>query len=109
MVLIKIYHKIDDFNFDVIIYPFPDSNISNFVGHNTFSSQILRFGRVCTLFTDFSFRVICMYNKLESRGYEDIYLTKYVFKFCCKYPDIVIKYGYSDFNKFKNACFSHST
>ena len=44
--IIKIFNKTDDFNFDVINYPFPDSNISKSIGYNTFSSQILRFGRV---------------------------------------------------------------
>ena len=104
----KIYNKTDDFNFDVINYPFPDSNISKFIGYNTFSSQIIRYGRVCTLFKDFSFRVKNIYNKLRFRGYEDLYLTKYFFKFCCKYPDIVIKFGYTDYNEFKKACFSPS-
>ena len=101
----KVYHKIDDFNFDVVNYPFPDSNISERIGYNTFLSQVLRFGRICTKFTDFAFRVKFIYNKLKSRGYQEVSLIKYFYKFCSKYPEIMLKYQYHDFKNFKLACF----
>ena len=103
---IKIYHKIDDFNFEVVNFPFPDSNISERIGYNTFLSQILRFGRICTKFNDFAFRVKFIYSKLKSRGYQEEHLIKYFYKFCCKYPEIVMKFGYFNFKNFKTACFS---
>ena len=31
-----ICHKVDDFNFEVISYPFPDSNIHSSLGYSTF-------------------------------------------------------------------------
>ena len=40
--IIGIYHKVDDFNFEVINYPFPASNIPLQVGYNTFYSQFIR-------------------------------------------------------------------
>ena len=94
---IKIYHKIDDFNFEVVNYPFPDSNISESIGYNTFLSQILRFGRICTKFNDFAFRVKFIYNILESRGYQEVHLTKYFYKFCYKYPELVMRFGFFNF------------
>ena len=103
---IKVYHKIDDFNFDVVNYPFPDSNISESIGYNTFMSQILRFGRICTKFEDFASRTRFIYSKLETRGYKEERLIKYFYKFCCKYPDIVRKFGFNNFKDFRHACFA---
>ena len=40
-----IYHKVDDFNFEVISYPFPDSNIHSSLRYSTFYSQQIRFHR----------------------------------------------------------------
>ena len=37
-----IYHKVDDFNFEVINYPFPQSNIHSMLGYTTFYSQLVR-------------------------------------------------------------------
>ena len=100
----KIYHKIDDFNFNVVNYPFPDSNISLQVGYNTFTSQIIRFSRISTLFKDFAFRVKFTYNKLKVRGYDETILSKHFYKFCCRHPDIVLKYGFSNFKFFLDSC-----
>ena len=33
-----IYHKVDDFNFEVISYPFPQSNIHSVLGYTAFYS-----------------------------------------------------------------------
>ena len=51
-----IYHKVDDFNFEVISYPFPDSNIHSSFGYSTFYSQLIRFHRLCNNKSDFWFR-----------------------------------------------------
>ena len=34
-----IYHKVDDFNFEVINYPFPQSNIKSMFVYTTFLSE----------------------------------------------------------------------
>jgi hypothetical protein len=51
--LTGIYHKVDDFNFDVINFPFPDSNINTSLGYTTFYSQLIRFARLCSSGEDF--------------------------------------------------------
>ena len=68
-------------------------------------SQILRFGRVCSKLTDFAFRVKFIFNKLKLRGYKEGLLLKYFHKFCCKFPDIVMKFGFLNFEDFRLACF----
>ena len=38
-----IYHKADDFSFEIMNDPFPQSNINSILGYTTFCSQLLRF------------------------------------------------------------------
>ena len=90
--IIGIYHKIDDFDFEVINYPFPDSNIHTQVGYNAFYSQLVRFYRLCNNVTDFNVRVYMIYKKLSSRGYKDNILYRYFLKFCNRYP-VLTKFG----------------
>ena len=87
-----IYHKVDDFNFEVISYPFPDSNIHSSLGYSTFYSQLIRFHRLCNNKSDFLFRAKRIYEKLINRGYKFNLLRKSLMRFINKYP-VEIKYG----------------
>ena len=62
-----IYHKVDDFDFEVISYPFPDSNIHS-LGYSTFYTQLIRFHRLCNNKSDFLFRAKLIYQKLINHG-----------------------------------------
>ena len=86
------YHKVDDFNFEVISYPFPDSNIHSSLGYSTFYSQLIRFHRLCNNKSDFLFRAKLIYQKLINRGYKLNLLRKSFMRFINKYP-VEIKYG----------------
>ena len=59
----KIYHKVDDFDFEVVSFPFPTSNMSDHITYNSFYSQLVRFSSVCSRFNDFD---IHSRNLLES-------------------------------------------
>ena len=87
-----IYHKVDDFNFEVISYPFPDSNIHSSLGYSTFYSQLIRFHRLRNNKTDFLFRAKLICQKLINRGYKFNLLRKSFMRFTNKYP-MEIKYG----------------
>ena len=63
-----IYNKVDDFNFEVIDYPFPQSNIHSMLGYTTFYSQLIRFFRLCNNINDLLFRAKLSYSKLVKRG-----------------------------------------
>ena len=67
--VIGIYHKVDDFNFEVIMYPFPRSIIDSMLGYTTFSSQLIRFVRLGNNTNDFLFRAERSHSKLVKRGY----------------------------------------
>ena len=51
-----IYHKVDDFNFEAINYPFPQSNIHSILDYTTFYSQLIRFFRLYNNINEFLFR-----------------------------------------------------
>ena len=59
----KIYDNVDDYNFEVVSFPFPTSNMSDSIAYNSFYSQLDRFSSVCSKFNDFDIR--CR-NLLES-------------------------------------------
>ena len=85
----------DDFDFEVISFPFPSSNIPLQLVYTSFYSQIVRYFYLCNNLTDFIVRVKMLKNKLSSRGYSLITLKKYFRKFCLVYP-APLKYGPTD-------------
>ena len=87
-----IYDKVDDFNFEVISYPFPQSNVHSMLGYSTYYSQLIRFFRLCNNINNFLFRAKFSYSKLVKRGYKHNLLLKYFKKFCSAY-NIEGKYG----------------
>ena len=90
--IFKVFHKIDLFNFDVISYPFLDSNIPQRICYNTFFSQLIRFTRISSTRSGFAERVQLIYNKLSNRGYNTVLLNKTFSRFLCKYSHEVIKF-----------------
>ena len=58
-----IYHKVDDFNFEVISYPFPQSNVHSMLGYSTYYSQLIHFFRLCNNINDFLFQAKFSYSK----------------------------------------------
>ena len=81
----------DDFNFEVICHPFPDSNIHSSLDYSTFYSQLIRFHRLCNNKSDFLFRAKLIYQTLINRGYKFNLLLKSFVSFIKKYP-MAIKY-----------------
>ena len=45
----KIYDKRDDFDFDIVIFPFLDGNIPRRPSYRVYIFQLIRFGRVCSM------------------------------------------------------------
>ena len=44
----KMYNKTDDFDLEVISFPFPESNIHSNITYSAFFSQLLRYARICS-------------------------------------------------------------
>ena len=87
-----IYHKADDFNFEVICYLFPQSNVHSMLGYSTYYSQLIRFFRLCNNINDFLFRAKFSYAKLVKRDYKHSLPLKYFKRFWSPYH-IEGKYG----------------
>ena len=79
-----IYHKVDDFNFELISYSFPQNNVYSMLGYSTYYSQLICF-LDCNNINDFLFRAKFSYSELVKRGYKHNLLLKYFIRFCSAY------------------------
>ena len=81
--IIKIYHKVVDFDLEVVSFLFPTSNMSDHITYNSFYSQLVRFSSVCSKFNDFDIRSRNLLESLLNRGFSK-YRLKNSFKKCVK-------------------------
>ena len=56
----KIYDKRDDFDFDIVNYPFLDGDVPRRPSYGVYISQLKRFARVCSHVNDFNTRNKCL-------------------------------------------------
>ena len=97
-------NKVDDFDFEVVNFPFPDSNIHSETGYNAFYSQLVRFFRLCNNINDFCVRVYMIRSKLSARGYKEKLMHKFFLKFGKIYP-VLLKYSIPDIESLWSATF----
>ena len=50
----KIYNKSDDFDFDIVNFPFLDGDVSSSTSYGVYISQLIRFARVSSHVADFN-------------------------------------------------------
>ena len=65
----KIYDKRDDFDFDIVNFPFLDGDVPRRPSFGVYISQLIRFARVCSHVVDFNTRNKCLTAKLLKQGY----------------------------------------
>ena len=68
-VSIKIYDKRDDFDFDIINFPFPDSDVPRCTLYRVYISHIIRFARASSNLSDFNCRNKARTAKLLRQSY----------------------------------------
>ena len=78
----KIYDKRDDFDFDIVNFPF-----------RVYISQLIRFARVSSHVTDFNARNISLTAKLLQQGYRYHKLRKTFSKFYRRHYELVSKFN----------------
>ena len=66
----KIYDKRDDFDFDIVNFPFLDGDVLRSSSYGVYISQLVRFARVSSHVTDFSVRNKILTGKLLHQGYQ---------------------------------------
>ena len=85
----KIYDKRDDFDFDIVKFPFLDGNVPS----RPYISQLIRFARVCCHVDDFNTRNKCLTAKLLKQGYWYHNLRKFCSKFYRRHYELISKFN----------------
>ncbi|KAK3093042.1 hypothetical protein FSP39_010438, partial [Pinctada imbricata] len=88
----SLYDKRDDFNFSIKNFPFLSSNIPSSPSYGVFISQMIRYARASTKYTNFVLRARRLSDKLLSQGYVCDRLTSSLRKFYGRYGELVIHY-----------------
>ena len=83
----------DEFDFDVVNFPFLDGGVPRSASCGVFISQFVRFARVSVHVDDFNTRNKVLTAKLLRQGYGYHKLRKVFSKFCRRHFDIVSKYN----------------
>ena len=65
----KIYDKRDDFNFEIVNFPFLDGDVPRSPSYGVYISQLIRFARVCSNVDDFNNRNLFLTAKLLKQGF----------------------------------------
>ena len=76
----KIYDKRDDFDFDIVNFPFLDGDVPRRSSYKVYISQLIRFSRVCSHVDDFNTRNKCLTAYLLKQGYRYHKLKKFFFQ-----------------------------
>ena len=65
----KIYDKGNDFNFEIVYFPFLDGDVPRSCSYGVYMSQLIRFASVCSNVDDFNNRSLLLTAKLLKQGY----------------------------------------
>ena len=83
----------DDFDFDIINFPFLDGDVPRSTSYGVYISQLIRFARVSGHVVDFNARNKSLTAKLLQQGYRYHKLRKTFSKFYCRYYELVSKFS----------------
>ena len=94
----KIYDKRDNFDFNIVNFPFLEGDVPRSASYGVYPSQLIRFARVSSHVDDFNTLNKVFTAKLLRQGYRYHKLRKAFSKFYRRHFDIVSKYNVN--NKF---------
>ena len=103
----KIYDKRDNFNFKIINFPNMCSNIPASAAYGVYISQLIRYARTSSNYSELLKRHLYLRNRLLDQGYEKIRLIRSLKKFILRFQDLVEIYSVSA-ETIINDGFSHS-
>ena len=92
-----LYDKRDAFGFHIVNFPFMSNNIPSAPAYGVYVSQLIRYARCCSNYSDFLLRDRALVTKLLSQGYKVNRLSNTLKKFYGRHTDLVGKYK-------KNVC-----
>ena len=89
----KIYDKRDDFNFEIVNFPFLDGDVPRSPSYGVYISQPIRFARVCSNVEYFNNRNLFLTAKLLKQGYRYHKIRKAFSKFYHRHSELIVKYN----------------
>ena len=75
----KMYDKRDDFDFEIVNFPYFDGDVPRSTSYGVYISQLIRFARASSQVTDFNTRQKLLSQKLLKQGYQYYKLRKHFF------------------------------
>ena len=72
----KIYDKRDDFDFEIVNFPFLDGDVPCSTSYGVYISQLIRFARASSYVADFNTRNKLLTQKLLKQGYRYLNFAK---------------------------------
>ena len=92
----KIYDKRDDFDFDIVNFPFLDGDVPRRTSYGVYISQLIRFARASSNLNDFKYLNKALTAKLLRQGYRFFFKLRKAFsKFYRRHSALLEKYSVS--------------
>ena len=88
----KIYDKRDDFDFEIVNFPFLGGDVPRSTSYRVYFSQLIRFARASSYVSDFNTRNKLLTQKLLKQGFRYHKLRKTLSKFYRRYYDLIYKF-----------------
>ena len=88
----KIYDKRDDFDFEIINFPFLDGDVPRSTSYGVYISQLIRFARASSYIADFNTCNKLLTQKLLKQGYRYHKHRKKNSKFYRRYNNLISKF-----------------
>ena len=88
----KHYDKRDDFDFEIVHFPYLDDDVPRSTSYGVYISQLIRFARASSHVADFNPRNKLLTQKLLKQGYRYHNLCKTFSKFYRGYYDLISKF-----------------
>ena len=85
----RIYDKLNDFDFDIVNFPFFDGDVQRRPSYGEYISRLIRFARVCSHVEDFNARNKCLTAGLLKQGYRYHKLRKSFSRFYRRHNELI--------------------
>ena len=89
----KFYDKRDNFNFEIVNFPFLGGYVPRSSSYGVYISQLIRFARVCSNVDVFNNRNLFLTAKLLKQGYRYYKIRKAFSKFYHRHSELIVKYN----------------
>ena len=92
----KIYDKRDDYDFEIVNFPFLDGDVPRSTSYGVYISKLIHFARASSRVADFNTRNKLLTQKFLKQGYQYHKLRKTFSKFYRRYYDLISKFQVGD-------------